>query len=77
MHGGFLAGLYINPGFSDQYFKQLGGSKRKKIFIWVSATKSFDRSRIFRYGLPKDIMSKWQKKTTAGGGRTGPPPPAS
>jgi len=29
--------------------------------IGVSATKSFARSRIFRYGLPKDILSKGQR----------------
>ena len=42
-------------------------------FIGASATKSFAGSRIFRYGLPKDILSKVQK--TKGGGRTAPPPP--
>ena len=28
------------------------------IFIGTSVIKSFERSRIFRYGLPKDILSK-------------------
>ena len=33
--------------------------------IWASATKGFERPRIFRYGLPKDIFSRGQK--TKGG----------
>ena len=35
--------------------------------IGASATKSCDKSRIFRYGLPFFFKGK---KTTAGGGRT-------
>ena len=42
---------------------------RKKNLIGVSATKSWEKSRIFRYGLPKDFLSKGQK--TKGGGATG------
>ena len=34
-------------------------------FIWVSATKCFERPRTFRYGLSTDFWSKW-RKTTAG-----------
>ena len=33
---------------------------RKKI-IWVSATKSWEELRNFRYGLSEDILSKGQK----------------
>ena len=33
-------------------------------FIWASASKSFERSRIFGYELPKDILSKGQKNQT-------------
>ena len=44
-------------------------------FIGASAVKSFLRTRIFRYGLPRDILRKWQKKQGRGGGRTVPPPP--
>ena len=29
--------------------------------FFASVTKSFDMSRIFRYGLPKDILSNGQK----------------
>ena len=39
---------------------------RKKI-KGVSATKSWEKSRIFRYGLPEDFLSKGQKTK---GGRT-------
>ena len=40
-----------------------GGNKnfREKNFIGVSATKSSEKSRIFRYGLPEDFLSKGQK----------------
>ena len=41
--------------------------------IGASATKSFARLRMFRYGLLKDILSKGQN-TKGGGGRTAPPP---
>ena len=34
--------------------------------IGVSATKRFARSRIFRYGLPQDILSKRQKAGEGG-----------
>ena len=40
----------------------------------ASATKSFERSRIFRYGLRNDILSRGQK-TKAGGGSYSDPPP--
>ena len=38
----------------------------QKKFIGVSATKSWENSRIFRYGLPEDFLSNGQK--TKGGG---------
>ena len=31
------------------------------LFLGASTTKCFKRSCIFRYGLPKDILSKGQK----------------
>jgi len=34
---------------------------RTKKFIGVSATKSWEKLRNFRYGLPKDFLSKGQK----------------
>ena len=37
----------------------------KQNSIGTSAIKSWEKSRIFRYGLPKDFFSKWQK--TQGG----------
>ena len=37
-----------------------------------TATKSWEKSRIFRYGLPKDFLSTGQKPQ--GGGRTALPP---
>ena len=40
----------------------------------ASATKSFARSRIVRYGLRNDILSRGQKPRQ-GGGRTAPSPP--
>ena len=43
----------------------LGGGD---FFIGASAIKSFVRSRIFRYGWPKDILSKGQKTREGGGG---------
>ena len=39
----------------------------------TSTTKSWEKSRIFRYGLPEEFLSKGQK-TTGRGGRTAPPP---
>ena len=42
------------------------------IYIWAFATKRFARSRIFRYGLPQDILSKKRKQGREG--RTAPPP---
>ena len=44
-------------------------------FKWTSATKFFERSIIFRYGLPKDMLSKGLKTTT--GVQCPPPPNAS
>ena len=38
----------------------------------VSVTKSWERSRMFRYGLPEDFFCKAQKTT---GGVQGSPPP--
>ena len=63
-------------GFLDPYFKALWeGVKLNFLFFFIgaSATKCFESSRIFRYGLHKDIVSKGQK-TKGGGGRTAPPP---
>ena len=37
-------------------------------FIGASATKSWEKSRVFRYGLPEDILSKGQNNTGGGGG---------
>ena len=42
--------------------------------IGASATKCFARSRIFKFGLTEDILSKGQK-TKEGGGLQDPPPP--
>ena len=42
-------------------------------YIGASATKSCERSRIFRYGFPKDIFSKGEK-TREEVGTTAPPP---
>ena len=33
----------------------------RKNVIGVSATKIWEKSRIFRYGLPEDFLSKGQK----------------
>ena len=41
----------------------------------ASAKKSFARSRIFRYGLRRDILSRGQKPRQGGGNRNRPPPP--
>ena len=47
--------------------------REKKHFIGLSATKSWEKSGIFRYyGLPEDLLSKGQK--TTGGGAYSPPP---
>ena len=54
----------------------LRGGKTKFVdfsFIGASETKRFARSRIFRYGLPQDILSKWEKKHGREG-RTAPLP---
>ena len=55
--------------FSDPYCKVLGEEVKtiffQFFFIGASATKDFERSRNFRYGLTKDILSKGQK--TGGG----------
>ena len=45
----------------------------KKNFIGVSATKSWEKSRNFRYGLEGDFLSKGQK--TVGGVDSPPLPP--
>ena len=70
--------LFGHGRFSDPYFKVLWEGVKPNLltlfFIGASAIKSFVRSRIFRYGLPKDILSKGQKNK-GGGGRTVPPPP--
>ena len=60
--------------FPDPYFKVLWEGVilnllifflRHSSFIWASATKSYEGSRIFRYGFPKDILRKGQKITAA------------
>ena len=33
----------------------------KQKIIGVSATKSWEKPRIFRYGLAEDFLSKWRK----------------
>ena len=38
-------------------------------FMFASATKSFAMSRIFRYGLRNDILSRGQKNKAGGGFR--------
>ena len=51
--------------FSNPYFKVLregGKTKFLDFFIGASATKRFARSRIFKYGLPPDILSKRQSR---------------
>ena len=40
-----------------------GVNKISQKFIAVYATKSWEKSRIFRYGLPEDFLSKGQKTT--------------
>ena len=71
----------INPfgygRFSDPYFKVLWEGVKQSFlnffFLGASAIKSFVRSRIFRYGLPKDISSKGQTKQGRGGVQSPPP----
>ena len=50
-----------------------GGKSNLFIFFFIgaSAINRFASSRIFRYGLPKDILSKGKKQ---GRGRRPPPP---
>ena len=43
--------------------------------MWASATKRFERSRIFRYVLSYDILSKRQRKRKGGAYSAPPPPP--
>ena len=45
-----------------------GGKTIFFLFIGAFATKRFARSRIFRFGLHQDILSKRQKKQTMGEG---------
>ena len=45
------------------------------VFRDASATKNFARSRIFRCGLPKDILSKGQIPREGGGAFSASPPP--
>ena len=55
--------------------KNVRGCKQKfsrKKIIGVSATKSWEKSRNFRYGWPREFFNKGQK--TQGGGRTAPSP---
>ena len=51
--------------FSDPYLKVLWEGVKLHFwfffFIWASETKSFERSIIFRYGLPLYILRKGQK----------------
>ena len=64
--------------YSKYRKSDLRGGKTKFLifffFIGISTTKIWEKSRISRYGLPEDFLSKGQK-TTEGGGRTAPPPP--
>ena len=58
--------LLLNPLihglFPDQCFKVLWeGVTLFFFFIGAYATRSFARSNIFRYGVPKDILSTGQK----------------
>ena len=50
-----------NGRFLDPYFKVLWQGVIYYFFIGASSIKSFVRARIFRYGLPTDILSKGQK----------------
>ena len=43
-------------------------------FKGASAIKIWEKSRIFRYGLPEDFFNRGQK-TTAGGAYSAPSPP--
>ena len=54
--------------FLEPYFKVLWEGVNLNFFIVFkrSAKKCFERSRIFRYGLPKDILSKMQKSKAGG-----------
>ena len=50
--------------FSDPIFQSAMSREGVKLnfqilLIWASATKSFEMSGIFRYGLPQDILDKW------------------
>ena len=56
---------YIHERFSDQYFKVLWEGVKLNSFSHMGIrNKSFERSRIFRYGLPEQILSA--KKTKQG-----------
>ena len=62
----------FNPSehdFGPIYQSALRGGKTNFLdffFIGASATKMFPRSRIFRYGLPQDILNKREKSREGG-----------
>ena len=57
--GGFWTDiLKCSEGKGDKFFFLF--------FIRTSATKRFAGSRIFRYGLPQDILSKRKRKREGG-----------
>ena len=61
--------------FGPIFQSALGGGKIKfRFFLYIGASET-KRSRIFRYWLPQDILSKRQKNWMEG--RTAPPPPCT
>ena len=63
-----------NGGMPDLDKNHLGHGPFLYLFVkFTSATRRFARSRIFRYGLHEDILSKGQK-TKGGWGLKVPPP---
>ena len=66
----------VNPISYGRFYQPITqmiweGGKLIISFIGASATKSFKRSRIFRYGLPKDLfLVKGKKPQQWGRGRT-------
>ena len=74
---------YVNPSnhgrFLDTNFKVIWeGVKLFFLYFFIigaSATKSFSMSRIFEYGLTRDIMSKGQETKAREGGLQDPNPP--
>ena len=57
--------LSCTGGFWTNFQIFLRGGKTKFLdfcFIWAFEIKRFARSRIFRYGLPQDVLCKGKKK---------------